>query len=406
MKTPCLRHFSVRRIICLTAAAILVFFLPMTAPAPAVAEAGKPETILEVALIVPDDGVPQAVTELIKKNLPLRRDPAGEKPHFMTSLKVLDAPASRADARRLFEQLRTSGTVVVFDLCEDRTACYAKEGAAEAGIPAILFHSETVPLGPDEKTPSPFLFGLDADERYRPDALAFWARTWPERNWVVLVDHLDSKSRSLGLATVRSLTASGLAVQPVFLARTPENRLNQAISENLKKGTKDFISFLSLSRTLRAARLIDRSGKGGTIVYGRAPAEMLLRHEGLIAFSQKMPFAGEVSAGDAAEPVDTEIAAKAVVACRWLAKALLSLDDLESGRLQLQKALTEVGEVRLGPGSIRFSSDLHRPAEKDIVVLESRNGAWSEGKRLKLLVEEDGQWVIRQKGAGTSPESP
>jgi len=407
MKTPCSRPFPVRRTACLTAVAILLFFLPTTAPAPAVDEAGKPETIVEVALIVPpDEGPLHRVVKLIGKNLPLRRDSSGGKPRFITALKVLEAPTSRADARRLFEGLRTSETLVVFDLCGDGTAGYTTEGTAETGIPTILFHSETVPLGPDEKTSSPFLFGLDADEGYRPDALAFWARKRPEKNWVVLVDHLDDTSRTLGAATVSSMTASGLAARQVLLARTPQNRLNQAISENLNGGTKNFISFLSPSRTLQAARLIDRSGKGGTIVYGRRPTEILLRQEGLIAFSQKMPFAGEVLAGDAAEPVDREIAAKAVVASRWLAEALLSLDDFESGRLQIQKALTEVDTVPLGSGSIRLSGDLHRPAEKDIVVVESRNGRWREEKRLKLFVAEDGRWVIRQKETGTSQESP
>jgi hypothetical protein len=133
---------------------------------------------------------------------------------------------------------------------------------------------------------------------------------------------------------------------------------------------------------------------------------MLLRHEGLIAFSQRMPFVEEIPEEIAAEPVERELFTKAVVASRWLGQALLLLNDLESGRLQIQKALTEVGQVPLGSGSIRLSSDLHRPAEKDIVVVESRHGTWSEKKRLKLLVAEDGKWVIRRKGAGTSPENP
>ncbi|MFP4482718.1 MAG: hypothetical protein ACLFN0_08005 [Thermovirgaceae bacterium] len=403
MKTPCLKHFYVRRIICLAAAVILVSFLSQTAPAPG---AGEPGNIVKVALIVPsDEAVPSTVMELIRKNLPAHRESSGIKPPLLISLKVVDAPASRADARRFFEKLCTSGTLAVLNLCEDRTACYAKEGAAETGIPTILFHSETVPPGPDEKAPSPFLFGLDADEGYRPEALAFWARKGPEKNWVVFVDHLDTKSRSLGLATVRSLTASGLAAWPVLLSRTSENRLKQAISESLKGGTKAFISFLSPSRTLQAARLIETSGKGGTLIYGRRPTEMLLRHDGLIAFRQRMPFAEEVPAGHAAGPVDSEIATKAVVASRWLAKALFSLDDPQCGRQEISKALTEVGEVRLGSGSIRLSEELHRPVEKDIAVLESRQGTWSERKRLKLLVAEDGQRVIRQKGTGTSPES-
>lgn len=407
MKTPRLRHFFVRRIICLTAAAILVFFLSMTAPALTVAESKEHETIIKVALLVPpDDGVPSAVTELVKSNLPVRQKATGERLPFLISLETVDAPLSGADARRLFEKLRASGTLAVFTLCKERTACYAREGAAEAGIPTILFHSETVPLGPDERPPSPFLFGLDADEGYRPEALASWARKGPEKNWVVLVDHLDTRSRSLGLATVRSLTASGLTAWPVLLSRTRQNRLQQAISESLKGGTEAFISFLSPSRTLQAAQLIKTSGRGGTIVYGRRPTEMLLRHEGLIAFRQKMPSADKVLTDRTPGAVDREIAAKAVVASRWLAEALFSLDDAQCGRPEISKALMDVGEVRLGQGFFRFCEQFHMPAQKDIVVLQSRQGTWSEKKRLKLLVAEDGKWVIRKKGTGTSPENP
>jgi hypothetical protein len=404
MKLQRLGHFSVSRIICLTAAVVLVFFLPMTAGA---VVAKEPVTTVKVALIVPSgERVPPAVMESIRKNLQFHQKPPEERPPFLIFLETVDAPPSGADARRLFEKLRASGTLAVFTLCKDRTACYVSEGAADAGIPTILFHSETVPLGPDERTPSPFLFGLDVDEGYRPEALASWARKGPEKNWVVLVDHLDSRSRLLGLATVRSLTASGLTAWPVLLSLTRQNRLQQAISESLDGSTEAFISFLSPSRTLQAAQLIKTSGRGGTIVYGRRPTEMLLRHEGLIAFRQKMPSAGEVFAGHGAKAVDREIAAKAVVASRWLAEALFSLDDAQYERPEISKALMNVGEVRLGPGFFRICKKFHMPAEKDIVVLQSRHGTWFEKKGLKLLVAEDGKWVIRRKGAGTSPENP
>jgi hypothetical protein len=404
MKLQRLGHFSVRRIICLTAAAGLVFFLPTMAPA-VVAE--KPVPTVKVALIVPPgERVSPVVMESIRKNLQFHQKTPEETPPFLIFLKTVDAPSSLAEAHGLFEGLRAFGTCAVFNLCNESTGWYGAEGAKEAGIPMILFHSETVPLGPEGKTPSPFLFGLDSCEDFRPEALAFWARNRPEKSWAVLVDHLDNKSRTLGLDTVKSLTASGLAARPVFLSRTPESLLKQAVSENLGGGTEAFISFLSPSWTLKAARLIETSGTGETIVYGRRPTEMLLRHEGLIAFSQRMPFVEEIPEEIAAEPVERELFTKAVVASRWLGQALLLLDDLESGRLQIQRALTEVGQVPLGSGSIRLSSDLHRPTEKDIVVVESRHGTWSEKKRLKLFVAEDGKWVIRRKGAGTSPENP
>jgi hypothetical protein len=404
MKLQRLGHFSVRRIICLTAAVALVFFPPATAPA-VVAE--ELVTAVKVALIVPaGERVSPVVMESIRENLQFQRKTPEEIPPFLIFLETVDAPASLAEAHGLFEGLRASGTLAVFNLCNESTGWYATEGAKETGIPMILFHSETVPLELEGKTPSPFLFGLDTCESFRTEALAFWARNRPEKSWAVLVDHLDNKSRTLGLDTVESLTASGLTARLVLLNRTPKSLLKQAVSENLRGGTEAFISFLSPSWTLQAARLIETSGTGGTIVYGRRPTEMLLRHEGLIAFSQRMPFAEEVPEEHAAEPVDRELFAKAVVASRWLAQALLLLDDLESGRLQIQKALTEVRQVPLGSGSIRLSSDLHGPAEKDIVVVESRHGTWSEKKRLKILVAEDGQWVIRRKGAGTSPGSP
>lgn len=339
------------------------------------------------------------VAEIVQASLSAAESPLEGGIPLQIEVKAFDAPASSIEADSLSERLREGGIVAALCLTKGPDAWHVPRVAVKAHIPTIMLFSETLSPGPESHGLSPFLFGLDVDESYRPEALALLASGLSEKRWVVLVDHLDLKSRTAGTAASQAMSGSGLDVQTIFLPNSTETHMKAALNESVENGTGGFVSFMSPLGTLKAARVLFPMAKGAKLLYGFEPTDLLTLAEGVIALRQQMTPGLNHPGG--------ELAARATVACRWLVKGLSSLREDNLDTNNLAEAMAAVERIPLEGGFLEISPGLHRPARKDLQVLEAKGGAWVEKARLRITPGSEGGWTVTPgKRHETSSENP
>lgn len=380
--------------------AVLLFFRPGPALAANVEAPQNGHVKVPIAILASGVGGEQTeVDEIIQSVLSSGIAPSGNNIPFEVAIKAFEAPASSGEAGSLFERLQNEGVFAALCLARKSRAWHVPMAAAKARIPTIMLFSESVPISPERHEPSPFLFALDADESYRPKALALLASRLGEKSWVVLADHLDLKSRTAGAEATKAMSESGLDVRILFLPGKTETHMEAALYESVKDGTLGFVSFLSPLGTVKAASFLSAmTNEEVKLLYGFEPPELLNQAEGVIAIKQRMPLELNLPGG--------ELEARATAAFRWLMEGLSSLREENLDTKTLAEAIAAVGKIPLGNGFLEISPALHRPVRKDLQILEAKDGKWVEKTGFQITRGNEGEWVVTPgKRHETSSES-
>lgn len=322
-------------------------------------------------------------------------------------------PASEEQSEALISTLSQKGVLAAVCSARGISAFHVSEASRKGSFPVIMLYSEEIPLGPDHELPCHFLFSLDFDTSFRPQAIARWAKDQPLKNWTIFMDHLDAASTSSGTSTAKALSDEGVGNRTLASAAGNDQRMYYSLRKSLDDGSSHILSWLSPLRTLKMSSLLRSIGdRPAELVYGREPADALREREGIVLFSQdpyipiqalsKGSVYSRFLENDAVRPV----ALKTILACQWLYGAASSVPAHLLDSKTLSEAMEHIDRLEAFGFGITLSGKKHRPAEKDIYVLTSANGRWKEIRRMSLFLSPEGKYFIDRKTGGTSSGNP
>ena len=344
----------------------------------------------------------------------LHQEGSGANTGIRIVVERVPEPESQARAEELFGDLSRKGVLAAICSARGAGAFFSHRASRNVPFPVIFLYSEDNPRDTesDEGT-FPFIFSLDFDASFRPAAIALWGKEQPGKKWAIFTDHLDSASTASGSAAAGSLLGEGIASSSLASIGSEDQRLYFSLRKSLDEGSSHILSGLTPRGTLKLSSLLRSTGEtGAVLVYGREPSDELRGCQNIVAFTQNyhapltIPPKGSIFSrflqDDAARPS----ALKTIMACQWLQKAASSLPPQLLERDALKEAMEGVDGLEAFGFIITLAGKEHRPAGKEIFVLRSAGGKWSEIRRIQLHRSPEGVYFIDRKTGGTSSGNP
>lgn len=310
-------------------------------------------------------------------------------------IEKVDQPVSLEGARKTMARLHKEGVLAVVCFASEAPARYAAQAASELGMPLLLCHSETLALGPDPLSPNPFLFGLDLDKSFRPKALTQWAETRTNCSWSLFLDRVDPYLSLQGEKTHERLKQKGIDTKVYWFVRSSVADTVARLTESAGESSHWIISWLSPIMSLRVYATARRDQFPVNLFHADIPSDLLRSHDGIFVLDQNIPLQDK----DLLNALETRLwtnwatvqngglnaeAVRAAIAFQWIRQALESLPEKKLAPKGLAEALETVPAVRVEDFSIPLSPRTHRPAERTVSVLRSKNGKWEEVNQLTV----------------------
>lgn len=355
---------------------------------------------LRLAAISPDGGweTPSGRSAASGAELVFRQINASRKGlrGFEVLVEKIPQPGNIEEARRAISRLRAEGILAVVCFASEVPACYVAQAASESGMPLILCHSEAIALGPTPRSPHPVLFGLDLEKSFRPVALAMWAGAMQQkRSWSIFIDRVDPYLSLQGEDTENRLKEKRIDTKTYWFVRSSVADIVGRLTESTGEGSPWIISWLSPIMSLRIYSTARRNLFPVNLVHADTPSDLLRPHDGIFILDQDVPLCDEdllkplgdrlwLDGGTAqANGLNSE-AVRAVAAFQWIRKALEGLPGKSLKPKAVAAALEKVTEVQVENLSIPLSPRTHRPRERQVSVMVSKNGEWKEVERLTV----------------------
>lgn len=304
-------------------------------------------------------------------------------------------PANLKEAREMTSRLLSRDVLAIVCFGSEIPSRYAAQAASESGLPLILCHSETIALGPDPQSPDPFLFGLDLEKSFRPMALAMWAETRKDCSWSIFIDRVDPYLSLQGENTEELLGKKRIDTKAYWFVRSTVEDIVGRLTESIGEKSPWIVSWLSPIMSLRIYSTARRKLFPVKLFHGDIPSDLLRPYDGIFVLDQSAPLRDKelldtlgdrlwAKWGTTQGGGLTEEAIRAVAAFQWIRKALESLSENTMNPKAVARALEKVPGVQVENLSIPFSPRSHRPRERQVSVLVSKDGSWEEVERLTV----------------------
>ena len=290
--------------------------------------------------------------------------------------------------------LNTDGAAVAISLLRGPDVSRLYDVSGKIGIPLLMVWSEMIPL---ESKDHPALFSLDFPDTFRASAIASWAYGTERGNWSMFIDHLDARSRKMGKLSSKALSEKDLDFRTTEVLRNNPDGFVNFTEKCLSCGSKNILSWLSPSDTLKLQQTLRSLGSSGIkLIYGGEKNDMLLKSNGITVFSQE-PFAGNDIRSHTDRHILSELGdqvelsefIKIKTALSWVFQALATyMDGTRPADDNLSSCLRNTERISVNGFLTELSPQMHRPLRKAVYILESENGKWT--KRDRIYVEYSG----------------
>lgn len=299
---------------------------------------------------------------------------------------------------RSFEEipnlLNTGGAAAAVSLLRGPDVSHLYDVSDEIGIPLLMVWSEMVPA---ERKSRQMLFSIDFPETFRASAIALWACGSSRNNWSMFIDHLDARSREMGNLSSQALSGKNLDFMTTEVLRNNPDGFVNFTEKCLSCGSKNILSWLSPSDTLKLQQTLRSLGASGIkLIYGGDKNDMLLKSNGITVFSQE-PFADRDIRSHTDRHILSELGdqvelsefIKIKTALSWVSQALATyMDGNRPADDNLSSCLRNTERISVNGFLTELSPQMHRPLRKAVYILESENGKWA--KRDRIYVEYSG----------------
>lgn len=306
-------------------------------------------------------------------------------------------PRDADSARKLVDDLRAKSVLGIICFAQDFHARFVAQAASNAGMPLILCHAETLPLGKTLQTPDPFLFALDLDKSFRPLALKAKAGENPSAPWFIFVDRVDKYLSRQGESTEEALRTSGILPETFWFVSGSVQNIMGRLTECTATETPQIISWMSPLMTLRLYATARKEFLDINLIHGDTPSDLLRSHEGILVFDQAVPLRDRSLLGTLGDRLwarwgsahygITEEAVRGALAAEWFRLAIQRLPAAPVKWQELARYMEDVGEIHIEGLRIPISSRTHRPASRDVAVLRSTDNRWQEVGRITVHQE-------------------
>ncbi len=306
-------------------------------------------------------------------------------------------PSDIEEARRLVKELRQKGVMGIICFASGVPAHFVAQAAAESGMPLILCHSETLPLGRSLRRPHPFLFGLDLDKSFRPLALAAWAGKDMDCPWFAFIDRVDPYLSRQGERTEKAMQQTGIKTELFWFVSGSVADIMGRLTECTSGKKPNVVSWMSPLMTLRVYATARKKFFSLNLIHGDTPSNLLRTHEGIQVIDQDTPLQDRTLLGTLGDRLwarwgaacygITEEAARGALAAQWFRLAFERLPSIPQERKTLARSMEKVEEIGIEEIRMPLSSATHRPAERQVAILRSKDNRWQEVDRITIRQE-------------------